>query len=97
MVTIPPLVVRTRASSTVLVKASRRVNRDFAGILVRFPLRECSWRGRVVGVGYVLRGTWSLGLLSIVRVGMSSPAQDQLRGEKKKERTGTASAKATVA
>lgn len=30
---MPPEVVRTRASSTVLVKASRRVKRDFAGMV----------------------------------------------------------------
>ena len=35
IVTIPPEVVRIRASSTVLVKASSRVNRDLAGILAR--------------------------------------------------------------
>lgn len=34
MVTMPPDVVRIRASSTVFVKASRRVNRDLAGILL---------------------------------------------------------------
>lgn len=33
MVTIPPLVVRTRASSTVLVKASSRVNLDLGGMV----------------------------------------------------------------
>ncbi len=33
IVTIPPEVVRTLASSTVLVKASSLVNLDFAGIL----------------------------------------------------------------
>lgn len=33
IVRMPPDVVRIRASSTVLVKASKRVNRDFAGIL----------------------------------------------------------------
>ncbi len=33
MVTIPPDVVRIRASSTVFVKASRRVKRDLAGIV----------------------------------------------------------------
>lgn len=33
IVTMPPLVVRTLASSTVLVKASSRVNRDFAGMV----------------------------------------------------------------
>lgn len=32
IVTMPPEVVRTRASSTVLVKASRRVNLDLAGM-----------------------------------------------------------------
>ena len=32
MVTIPPDVVRTRASSTVLVKASSLVNLDLAGM-----------------------------------------------------------------
>lgn len=32
IVTTPPDVVRIRASSTVLVKASKRVKRDFAGI-----------------------------------------------------------------
>lgn len=34
IVTIPPDVVRTRASSTVFVKASSRVNLDLAGIFV---------------------------------------------------------------
>lgn len=34
MVTIPPLVVRTRASSTVLVKASSRVNLDLGDMVV---------------------------------------------------------------
>lgn len=33
MVTIPPDVVRIRASSTVFVKASNLVNLDFAGML----------------------------------------------------------------
>ena len=33
MVTMPPEVVRMRASSTVLVKASSRTKRDFAGML----------------------------------------------------------------
>lgn len=33
IVTMPPEVVRTLASSTVLVKASSLVNRDFAGIV----------------------------------------------------------------
>lgn len=33
MVTMPPEVVRIRASSTVLVNASRRVNLDLTGIL----------------------------------------------------------------
>ena len=33
MVTIPPLVVRTRASSTVLVKASSRVNLDLGDMM----------------------------------------------------------------
>lgn len=33
IVTIPPDVVRIRASSTVFVKASKRVKRDLAGIL----------------------------------------------------------------
>lgn len=32
MVTMPPDVVRTRASSTVFVNASRRVKRDLAGM-----------------------------------------------------------------
>lgn len=32
MVTMPPDVVRTRASSTVLANASSLVNRDFAGM-----------------------------------------------------------------
>ena len=32
IVTMPPDVVRTRASSTVFVKASKRVNLDLAGI-----------------------------------------------------------------
>lgn len=40
MVTIPPLVVRIRASSTVLVKASSLVNLDLGGIFV--VVRE--WR-----------------------------------------------------
>jgi hypothetical protein len=35
IVTIPPDVVRTLASSTVFVKASSLVNLDFAGIVVR--------------------------------------------------------------
>lgn len=35
MVTMPPLVVRMRASSTVLVKASSFVNLDLAGIVRR--------------------------------------------------------------
>jgi len=35
MVTIPPDVVRTRASSTVFVNASSRVNRDLAGMVAR--------------------------------------------------------------
>jgi len=34
IVMIPPEVVRTRASSTVFAKASSRVNRDFAGIII---------------------------------------------------------------
>jgi hypothetical protein len=38
-VTTPPDVVRTRASSTVLVKASSLVNRDLAGILVGYHCR----------------------------------------------------------
>lgn len=33
MVTMPPDVVRMRASSTVFVKASSRVNRDFGAIV----------------------------------------------------------------
>lgn len=33
IVTMPPLVVRTRASSTVFVKASSLVNLDFGGIM----------------------------------------------------------------
>jgi len=33
IVTIPPEVVRIRASSTVFVKASNLVNRDFAGMI----------------------------------------------------------------
>ena len=41
-VTIPPEVVRTRASSTVFVKASSFTKRDLAGIVI------------VVGVGVVL-------------------------------------------
>lgn len=45
IVTMPPDVVRTRASSTVLVKASSRVNRDLAGIvrdyLQRRPRTVC--------------------------------------------------------
>ena len=41
--TIPPLVVRIRASSTVFVKASSLVNLDLAGILVlaRAGIRPC--------------------------------------------------------
>lgn len=39
MVTIPPDVVRTRASSTVLVKASSLVNRDLAGITAGYRCR----------------------------------------------------------
>jgi hypothetical protein len=39
MVTIPPDVVRTRASSTVLVKASSLVKRDLAGILAGYRCR----------------------------------------------------------
>jgi hypothetical protein len=35
IVTIPPEVVRTLASSTVFVKASNLVNRDFAGIVAK--------------------------------------------------------------
>lgn len=35
IVTIPPDVVRTLASSTVFVKASSLVNLDFAGMLVK--------------------------------------------------------------
>ena len=34
IVTTPPEVVRILASSTVFVKASNRVNRDLAGILI---------------------------------------------------------------
>ena len=34
IVTIPPEVVRIRASSTVFVKASNRVKRDLAGIVI---------------------------------------------------------------
>lgn len=45
MVTMPPDVVRMRASSTVFVKASSRVNRDLAGmvpeVLQRRP-RKCA-------------------------------------------------------
>ena len=37
IVTTPPDVVRIRASSTVLVKASSRVNRDLAGIVIERP------------------------------------------------------------
>lgn len=37
--TIPPEVVRTRASSTVLVKASSLVNRDLAGMMVGYHCR----------------------------------------------------------
>lgn len=48
IVTMPPDVVRTRASSTVLVKASSRVNRDLAGMLA-------SYHCRVVGGGKVAR------------------------------------------
>ena len=33
MVTMPPEVVRTRASSTVFVKASSLVNRDLTGMM----------------------------------------------------------------
>ena len=36
IVTIPPDVVRTLASSTVLVKASSLVNLDFAGMVVMY-------------------------------------------------------------
>ena len=39
MVTTPPDVVRTRASSTVLVKASSLVNRDLAGMLAGYRCR----------------------------------------------------------
>jgi len=41
IVTIPPDVVRIRASSTVFVKASKRVKRDFAGILPRIFQWAC--------------------------------------------------------
>lgn len=43
IVTIPPEVVRIRASSTVFVKASSRVNRDLAGMIAE----------RIEGVGVV--------------------------------------------
>lgn len=45
MVTIPPLVVRIRASSTVFVKASSLVNLDFAGM---FYLIARLWNSRLV-------------------------------------------------
>jgi hypothetical protein len=40
IVTIPPEVVRTLASSTVLVKASSLVNLDFAGMVVVYGPRR---------------------------------------------------------
>jgi len=39
IVTIPPDVVRTRASSTVLVKASSLLKRDLAGMLKDYRCR----------------------------------------------------------
>lgn len=51
--TMPPDVVRTRASSTVFVNASNRVNRDFAGMVmaVRAQVRcqDCGERKKYTG------------------------------------------------
>lgn len=47
MVTMPPLVVRIRASSTVLVKASSLVNLDFGGMVA---VVETSSLGNLLGV-----------------------------------------------
>lgn len=44
MVTMPPDVVRTRASSTVFVNASRRVKRDLAGMIEDGEQRDRSIR-----------------------------------------------------
>ena len=41
IVTIPPDVVRIRASSTVFVNASSRVNRDFAGMAIQLDCFSC--------------------------------------------------------
>lgn len=45
MVTIPPDVVRMRASSTVFAKASSLVNRDLAGILSSVSMNDRSLFG----------------------------------------------------
>jgi hypothetical protein len=61
MVTIPPEVVRMRASSTVLVKASNRVNRDLAGMVGRNrKLRSRSNQDLSKGRGNVKYGNQKL-------------------------------------
>ena len=54
MVTTPPDVVRTRASSTVLVKASSLVNRDFAGMLTGYRCKVVEIVGYCYDELYVL-------------------------------------------
>jgi hypothetical protein len=55
IVTIPPEVVRMRASSTVLVKASSRWNRDLTG-MIGSGAHVHRWRGYVV-IGSTMEGS----------------------------------------
>ena len=55
IVTMPPEVVRIRASSTVFVKASSLVNLDFAGI-VKVVDHVCPEKPKVANLRYSWRG-----------------------------------------
>ena len=59
IVTMPPDVVLTLASSTVFVKASSLVNRDFAGIVARpeRDVREAINRSQITGAEFRIKGS----------------------------------------
>ena len=75
MVTIPPEVVRMRASSTVLVKASSRVNLLLAGIAICVQQAELLvTKSKTSGV--CVRSTKLVGRKNMIREFETTPAKE---------------------
>lgn len=94
IVTIPPDVVRTLASSTVFVKASSRVNLDLAGMVIEGGLRAAVQAGRggranlaAVGARGIFKDTYIQ--RESKNTWRDAEDQERRRAEKRRRRNGS--------